>query len=270
MKTIVITGASEGIGAEIALQLAAMHRAQVALVLAARKMDALQAVAKQCEALGAQTLCVRTDVGVREDCTSLIAKAIEIFGRIDALINNAGISAQALLEEVPADKLGWYEDVMRVNLWGSVWCTHAALSALMAAKGSIVAVSSLAGLIGVPGRTAYSASKFAQTGFFESLRAEMKTHGVSVTTAYPGVVLTQIRQHGLNAQGQALGSSGLKEDGAMTVQECARLIIEGMNRREREVVMTGKGKLGRWLKLIAPALVEKMALNAVKTEFQPK
>jgi short-subunit dehydrogenase len=270
MKIIVITGASEGIGAEIALQLAAMHRAQVALVLAARKMDALQAVAKQCEALGAQTLCVRTDVGVREDCTSLIAKTIEKFGRIDALINNAGISAQALLEEVPADKLGWYEDVMRVNLWGSVWCTHAALPALIAAKGSIVAVSSLAGLIGVPGRTAYSASKFAQTGFFEALRAEMKTHGVSVTTAYPGVVLTQIRQHGLNAQGEALGSSGLKEDGAMTVQECARLIIEGMNRREREVVMTGKGKLGRWLKLIAPALVEKLALNAVKTEFQPK
>jgi short-subunit dehydrogenase len=270
MKIIVITGASEGIGAEIALQWAAMHRAQVALVLAARKMDALQSLAKQCEALGAQTLCVRTDVGVREDCTSLIAKTIEKFGRIDALINNAGISAQALLEEVPADKLGWYEDVMRVNLWGSVWCTHAALPALIAAKGSIVAVSSLAGIVGVPGRTAYSASKFAQTGFFEALRAEMKTHGVSVTNAYPGVVLTQIRQHGLNAQGEALGSSGLKEDGAMTVQECARLIIKGMNRREREVVMTRNGKLGRWLKLIAPALVEKMALNAVKTEFQPK
>jgi short-subunit dehydrogenase len=270
MKIIVITGASDGIGAEIARRLAASHKSEVGLVLAARKMDALQSVAAQCEAFGTKALCVRTDVGVREDCTALMAQAIEKFGRIDALINNAGISAQALLEEVPADKLSWYEDVMRVNLWGSVWCTHAALPALIAAKGSIVAVSSLAGLIGVPGRTAYSASKFAQTGFFEALRAEMKAHGVSVTTAYPGVVLTQIRQHGLNAQGEALGSSGLKEDGAMTVQECARLIIEGMNRREREVVMTGKGKLGRWLKLIAPGMVEKMALNTVKTEFQPK
>jgi short-subunit dehydrogenase len=270
MKIIVITGASDGIGAEVARQLAASHRAGVGLVLAARKLDALQAVAAQCQAHRAQTLCVRTDVGVRKDCSALIALAVAKFGRIDALINNAGISAQALLEEVPTDKLSWYEDVMRVNLWGSVWCTHAALPHIIAAKGSIVAVSSLAGLIGVPGRTAYSASKFAQTGFFEALRAEMKTHDVSVTTAYPGVVLTQIRQHGLNAQGEALGSSGLKEDGAMTVEECASLIINGMNQRQREVVMTSKGKLGRWLKLLAPGLVEKMALNAVKTEFQPK
>jgi short-subunit dehydrogenase len=256
MKITVITGASDGIGAEMARQLAASHKAEVGLVLAARKLEALQAVAALCQTQGAQTLCVRTDVGVREDCLSLIAQAVEKFGRIDALINNAGISAQALLEEVPASKLSWYEDVMRVNLWGSVWCTHAALPHLIAAKGRIVAVSSLAGIVGVPGRTAYSASK--------------KMHGVSVTTAYPGVVLTQIRAHGLNALGQTLGSSGLKEDSAMTVQTCARLIIAGMNARQREVVMTGKGKLGRWLKLIAPGLVEKMALNAVKTEFQPK
>jgi short-subunit dehydrogenase len=270
MKITVITGASDGIGAEMARQLAASHKAEVGLVLAARKLEALQAVAALCQTQGAQTLCVRTDVGVREDCLSLIAQAVEKFGRIDALINNAGISAQALLEEVPASKLSWYEDVMRVNLWGSVWCTHAALPHLIAAKGRIVAVSSLAGIVGVPGRTAYSASKFAQAGFFDALRTEMKMHGVSVTTAYPGVVLTQIRAHGLNALGQTLGSSGLKEDSAMTVQTCARLIIAGMNARQREVVMTGKGKLGRWLKLIAPGLVEKMALNAVKTEFQPK
>ena len=270
MKIIVITGASEGIGAEIAMQLAAAHKADAGLVLAARKLDALQAVARECETLGAQTLCVRTDVGVRTDCISLIEHTVAKFGRVDALINNAGISAQALFEEVPSDKLSWYEDVMRVNHWGSVWCTHAALPQLIAAKGSIVAVSSLAGIVGVPGRTAYSASKFAQAGFFEALRAEMRAHGVSVTTAYPGVVLTQIRQHGLNATGEALGSSGLKENGAMTVHVCAQLIIDGMNRREREVVMTGKGKLGRWLKLLAPGMVEKMALNAVKAEFQPK
>jgi short-subunit dehydrogenase len=267
MKTIVITGASEGIGAEIARQLAARHRAGIALVLAARNREALQTVALECEALGCKALCVRTDVGLRPDCENLIADTMAVYGGIDVLINNAGISAQALLQEVPADKLAWYEDVMRINHWGSVWCTHAALPHLLRAKGSIVAVSSLAGLVGVPGRTAYSASKFAMTGFFEALRTELKDQGVSVTTAYPGVVLTQIRQHGLNAQGQALGSSGLKEDGAMTVQECARLIIDGFERRQREVVMTGKGKLGRWLKLIAPGLVEKLALAAVKAEF---
>lgn len=270
MKIIVITGASEGIGAEMARQLSASRGAGLGLVLAARKLEALQAVALECEALGAQTLCVRTDVGVRADCTALIAQTIAKFGRIDALINNAGISAQALLQEVSADKLGWYEDVMRINHWGSVWTTHAALPHLLLSKGSIVAVSSLAGLVGVPGRTAYSASKFAMVGFFEALRVELKNQGVSVTTAYPGVVLTQIRQHGLNAQGQALGTSGLKEEGAMSVQECARLILDGMARREREVVMTAKGKLGRWLKLIAPGWVDKLALKAVKAEFLPK
>lgn len=270
MKIIVVTGASEGIGAEIALQLASAHRSGAGLVLAARKMEALQAVARGCEALSAQTLCVRTDVGVRADCTALIEQTLAKFGHIDALINNAGISAQALLQDVPADKLNWYEDVMRINYWGSVWTTHAALPALLQSKGSIVAVSSLAGLAGVPGRTAYSASKFAMTGFFEALRVELKAQGVSVTTAYPGVVLTQIRQHGMDAHGNALGSSGLKEEGAMTVQECARLIIQGMNQRKREVVMTGIGKLGRWLKLIAPGMVENLTLNAVKSEFQPK
>jgi short-subunit dehydrogenase len=158
---------------------------------------------------------------------------------------------------------------MRINLWGSVWCTHAALPYLRQSKGSIVAVSSLAGLIGVPGRTAYNASKFAMTGFFEGLRAELKQAGVSVTTAYPGVVATQIRYKGYNAAGQAAGHSGLKEENAMSVEECAALIVAGMNARKREVVMTAKGKLGRFMKLIAPGMVEDMALAAVKEEQRP-
>jgi short-subunit dehydrogenase len=270
MKIIVITGASDGIGAEIARQLAAANQAQVGLVLAARNVDALNAVATQCNALGAHTLVVKTDVGVQADCHALIDQAVQKFDRIDALINNAGISAQALFEDVKAQDLGWYEDVMRVNLWGSVWCTHAALAHLKASQGAIVAVSSLAGLIGVPGRTAYSASKFAMTGFFEALRAEVKGAGVSVTTAFPGVVTTNIRHRGLNAAGVAAGSSGLKEDDAMSVETCAGLIITGMQRRQREVVMTGKGKLGRFLKLIAPGMVEKMALAALKDDVKPK
>jgi short-subunit dehydrogenase len=268
MKTIVITGASDGIGAELARQLAQRDGANSALVLAARNRDALDAVAAQCQAFGAQTLVVPTDVGVQAQCTALIDAAVQRFGGIDALVNNAGLSAQALFEEV--HDLGWYEDLMRVNLWGSVWCTHAALPHLKASKGRIVAVSSLAGLIGVPGRTAYSATKFAMTGFFEALRAELKGAGVSVTTAYPGVVATQIRYRGFNAAGQPAGASGLKEDDAMSVEECARLIREGMERRQREVVMTGKGRLGRFIKLLAPGVVENMALAALKDEVKPK
>jgi short-subunit dehydrogenase len=270
LHTTIITGASDGIGAEMARQLARQHGCQGALVLAARNADLLNTVAAQCAALGAQTLVVPTDVSIEPQCRALVAQTVDRFGRVDALINNAGISAQALFSDVKAEDLGWYENLMRINLWGSVWCTHAALPHLKASRGSIVAVASLAGLIGVPGRTAYSASKFAMSGFFEALRAELRSTGVGVTTAYPGVVLTNIRTRGLNAAGTAAGSSGLKEDKAMTVEECARLILRGMAQRDREVVMTTAGKLGRFIKLLAPGLVERMALAALKDQIKPQ
>jgi short-subunit dehydrogenase len=270
MNVYVITGASDGIGAEMARQLAATHKDRAALVLAGRSREKLEAVSAQVTAHGAQALCVPGDVGVEADCRALIAQSLDRFGRIDALVNNAGISAQALFEEVKAEDLRWYEDLMRVNFFGAMWCTHAALPALKQSKGRIVAVGSLAGLVGVPGRTAYSATKFAMTGFFEALRAELKASGVSVTTAYPGVVATQIRYRGYNARGEAAGSSGLKEDDAMSVEECARLIIDGMDRREREVVMTFKGKLGRFIKLVSPGTVEDMALAALKDHVKPR
>ena len=166
-QTIVTTGASDGIGAELARQLA---REKPKLVLAARRREALQAVASQCEALGATTLIVPTDVSVEADCRALIAAAVAKFGRIDALVNNAGVSMHANFDEISDTAV--YESLMRINLMGSVWPTHAALPHLKASKGLIVAVASLAGLVGVPGRTAYSATKFAMTGFFEALRAE--------------------------------------------------------------------------------------------------
>lgn len=267
MRVVIITGASDGIGAEMARQLAAKEGAGLALVLAARNAAMLEAVAAECRAFGAQALAVQTDVSIQDECKRLVAAAVAQFGRVDALVNNAGRSAHALFEDV--HDLGWYEDLMRVNLWGSVWCTHAAMPHLKASKGSIVAVSSLAGLVGVPGRTAYGASKFAMTGFFETLRAELKGAGVSVTTAYPGVVATRIRYRGYNADGKELGTSSLKEDDAMPVDQCAGLIIDGMNARKREVVMTARGKIGRFLKLLLPGVVENMALAAVKDEAKP-
>jgi len=267
MKVIIITGSSDGIGAEVARQLARAHGQDVALVLAARNAAALDAVARDCTAAGAQTLVVPTDMSAQAQCIALVAATMARYGRIDALVNNAGRSAHALFEDVR--DLAWYEELMRINLWGSVWCTHAALPHLKQSRGSIVAVSSLAGLIGVPGRTAYSASKFAMAGFFEALRAELKGAGVSVTIAYPGVVATQIRYRGFNADGAAMGSSALKEDKAMPVEQCARLIIDGMRRRRREVVMSAKGKFGRWMKLIAPGLVERLALAALKDDVKP-
>jgi short-subunit dehydrogenase len=269
MKVFVITGASDGIGAEMACQLARSHGAEAALVLAARNQGKLEVVAQQCREAGARAEVVMTDVAQEAQCRALIDKAAQSFGRIDVLVNNAGMSAHALFSDVRAQDLHWYEDLMRVNFWGAVWCTHAALPHIKQSRGSIVAVSSLAGLVGVPGRNAYSATKFAMAGFFEALRAELKPAGVSVTVAYPGVVATETRRRGYNAKGEAAGTSGLKEDDAMPVDTCARLIIEGMNRRDREVVMTARGKIGRFLKLLAPGVVENMALRALADEVKP-
>jgi short-subunit dehydrogenase len=131
-------------------------------------------------------------------------------------------------------------------------------------RGLIVGMCSLAGKIGVPGRTAYSPSKFAQAGFFEALRSELLAAGVGVTVIYPGVVLTDIRVHGYGPDGKPAGKSGLKEEGAMTVDECVRRSIAAMRARRRELVMTPKGRIGQWLKLIAPSLVDRMASAAVK------
>jgi len=260
IQVIVVTGASDGIGAEMARQWSARGE-RVALVLAARSVDKLEAVAAQCRARGAAVVVQRCDVSVQAECVALIDAAVAAFGRIDLLVNNAGMSAHARLDEV-AD-LAWYETLMRINHWGAVWCTHAALPHLKRTQGRLVAVASLAGLVGVPGRTAYSGSKFAMVGFFEALRTELLASGVSVTLAYPGVVATETRRRGYGADGRAAGTSGLDEAGAMPVETCAQLIVEGAEARRRDVVMTVRGKLGRWLKLIVPGLVDRLAIAAL-------
>ena len=268
MNVILITGASEGIGAEMARQWAARGKSGTALVLAARSVDKLEAVANECRQFGCQVLVQRCDVGVQADCAALIGATIKAHGRLDILVNNAGMSAQALFSDVT--DLGWYETLMRINHWGSVWCTHAALPHLKATRGRIVAISSLAGLVGVPGRTAYCGTKFAMTGFFEALRVELVPAGVSVTLAYPGVVATDIRYRGFNAKGEVAGKSGLDESGAMSVETCARLIVVGTEARSRDIVMTAKGKLGRWIKLLAPGVVDKLALKALNQHARPQ
>ena len=260
-KTVVITGASDGIGAELARQLAADAPN---LVLAARTLDRLDQVAEQCRARGARVLTVATDVTRDEDCRALVERAVSEFGGIDVLVNNAGISMHARFDEI-AD-FSTFERLWRVNCLGTVLCTRYAYPHLVARRGLVVGVSSLAGKTGVPARTTYCASKFAQSGFLDALRVEAEEQGVAVLVAYPGVVATEIRRRGLNARGEAAGVSGLEERGAMPVEECARQIVAAMRARRRELVMTPKGKVGMWLKLIAPGLVDRMARAALARE----
>jgi short-subunit dehydrogenase len=258
-KVVVVTGASQGIGKALCLELAAQRPK---LVLAARDASALEAVAAECRARGAETLVLPTDVGDEVACRALVERAVGSFGGVDVLVNNAGMGMLARLEDVT--DLSLYERLMRVNYLGSVYPTFYALPHLRRSRGQIVGVSSLAGLNGVPLRTAYAATKHAQMGFFDSLRIELRDAGVSVTVIAPYFVQSEIRKRSPGPDGRTVEASPAKEAEIMSAEECARLMVRAMERRQRMLVMNFKGKLGRWAKLIAPALVDRMAAESVR------
>jgi short-subunit dehydrogenase len=258
-KVVVITGASKGIGAELARQLAARG---ARLVLAARGESELEAIAAQCRERGAQVLVVRADVAIERDCQALVSGAALAYGGIDVLVNNAGMTMWARFEDL--QDLAVLERIMQVNYMGAVYCTRHALPWLRRSRGVLVGVSSLAGRTGVPTRTGYSAAKHAMAGFFDSLRIELEGSGVAVTMVYPGFVSTGIRENAAGPDGRPILVSPVKEGEVMGVEECARRIVRAIERRSREVVMTARGKLGLWLKLLAPSLVDRIARRAIE------
>jgi len=182
-KTIVLTGASAGIGQALAIALA---QQQVNLVLAARNEAALVETVEACIQQGGQAITVSTDVTDPDACKHLIDQAAQHFGSIDVLVNNAGISAIARFEDVT--DLSIFDQVMRVNYLGAVYCTYHALPYLKASKGLLVAISSLCGKQGVPTRSGYVASKHAMQGFFDTLRIELQGIGVDVLVVSPGFI----------------------------------------------------------------------------------
>ncbi|MDY7229568.1 SDR family oxidoreductase [Hyalangium rubrum] len=259
-KTVIITGASAGIGEELAVALASRG---ANLVLAARGEEALAQVRKRCEQAGGRAVTVGTDVAEPEACRRMIERAVEAFGGVDVLVNNAGISMWARFEEI--EDLTLFERIMRVNYLGSVYCTHAALPHLKERKGLLVAISSLTGKTGVPTRSAYAASKHAMQGFFDSLRIELLGTGVDVLVVSPGFVATDIRARALGPDGKPHQESKRDEGkDTMPLEECVSQIVRAIERREREVVMTAKAKVGMFLKLVAPGLVDRIAQRAVR------
>lgn len=257
-KVIVVTGASEGIGRALALTLAPQRPR---LVLAARNRDRLQTCADECTEVGAECLVVPTDVTDEAECARLIDAAVQQFGRIDILVNNAGGTMWARFDEV--EDLAIYERLMRLNYLSAVWLTHHALPHLKASRGLIVGVSSLAGLTGVPCRTGYAATKHAMFGFFDSLRIELDGTGVDVTMVAPDFVVSEIHKRALRGDGTPMTNTPMQESKIMDTRTCAEFIVGGMERRQRLVIMTPRGHLGRWLKLIAPKLIDNIARKAI-------
>ncbi|MCE9673081.1 SDR family oxidoreductase [Myxococcus stipitatus] len=260
-KTVIVTGASMGIGEELAVALAAKG---ANLVLAARGEEALQRVKQRCEAAGGQAVAIVTDVGDPEACKRMVERAVEAFGGVDVLVNNAGVSMDARFEDVT--DLGLFERLMRINYLGSVYSTHYALPHLKARRGLVVAVSSLTGKTGVPTRTGYAASKHAMHGFFDSLRVELMGTGVDVTVVCPGFVATNVRANALGSDGRPLQQSkhDESEGNNMDVGTCVAIILRAMEHREREVVMTTKGKVGQVLKLFAPKLLDRITRKTMQ------
>lgn len=257
-RVVVITGASLGIGAELARQLAPERPR---LVLAARDAGRLEEVAADCRATGAEVLVVPADVSVPEDCRSLVDRTVAAFGGIDALVLNAGIGMWSPVAEV--EDLSIYERIMRVNYLGSAWTASYALPHLLRSRGRIVVVSSLTGKTGVPTRSGYAASKHALHGFFDSLRIELRGTGVTVTMVCPGFVATGIRSRNLDARGVPAGRSHIREDAAMPVERCVRILLGAMRRREREVIYTARARIGQWVRLFAPGLVDALAARVI-------
>ncbi|MGQ9840093.1 MAG: SDR family oxidoreductase [Anaerolineae bacterium] len=258
-NVVVLTGASSGIGRALALELAGQG---AWLALAARNVERLEAVAAECRARGGRAIVVPTDVAVEAQCRSLIQRTVAEFERLDTLINNAGISMWARFEELQT--LAPLEEIMRVNYLGAAYCTFYALPHLKQNRGRIVAVSSLAGKGGVPTRSGYAASKHALVGFFDSLRIELAGTGVTVTIVYPDFVTSEIRERAYGADGKPLGVSPVRESEVMSAKTCAALIARAAAERRRELIMGTRGKIGLWLKLIAPAVVDRIAAKAIR------
>jgi short-subunit dehydrogenase len=258
-KTVLITGASEGIGRELALALAGERPR---LVLAARNAARLEDAARACTARGAEVLAQPADVSRPEDCRALVAAARARFGPLDVLVNNAGITMWSRFDAI-AD-LGVFEQLLAVNLLGAVYTTAAALPDLKATRGLIVAVASLAGLTGVPERTAYAASKHALVGFCESLRIELAGSGVDVTIVAPDFVVSQIHRRAIGPDGRPLGTTPMQESHIMSAEECARLIVGAMHRRDRLLITSRRGRLVRWARLVVPSLVDRIAARAIR------
>lgn len=258
-KTIIVTGASEGIGRALCEVLASQGPN---LVLAARNEARLNELKIAVEAKGAKALAVPTDVTSEAACKALVERAVEAYGGIDVLVNNAGGTMWTFFEEI--EDLAIFERLMRLNYLSAVYCTYYALPYLKKGKGRLVGVSSVAGITGVPARTGYSASKHAMFGFFDSLRVELAETGVSVTMIAPDFVLSEIHRRALGSDGRPLGKSPMQESKIMTAEKCAELMVQAIARRERLLVTSARGKVGRWLKVFAPNLIDRVAAKAIR------
>lgn len=259
-KVVVITGGSSGIGKALAFQFG-QNGSKV--IISGRKSEELNATVEELSLKGIEVIACQGDVSIEADVKRMVEVAIAKFGRIDILINNAGISMRALFSEVDLEVI---RKVMGINFFGAINATHYCLPHIIKSKGSIVGISSIAGFRGLPGRTGYSASKFALNGFLEALRTELLKTGVHVLTACPGFTSSNIRKRSLIKDGNVQGNSPREEEKMMTPEECAMHIYNATLKRKKTLILTGQGKISVFLNKWVPGLMDKIVYNTMAKE----
>jgi short-subunit dehydrogenase len=252
-KVVAITGGTEGIGRAL---VEALIRKGAKVATCGRNHDKLYRL--QSEFPSADLHTVVTDVSNENDCRRFVESTIKTFGGIDILINNAGISMRALLKETNVDVI---RKVMDINFYGTVYCTKYALQSLIERKGTIVGVSSIAGYRGLPGRSGYSASKFAVQGWLEAIKTELMGDGVHVMWVCPGFTTSNIRNAALNKDGSSHGETPMDESKMMSAEECADHILNAIRRKKRTLVLTFTGKRTVFMQKFFPKLGDKLTYN---------
>ncbi|MGC3948212.1 MAG: SDR family oxidoreductase [Chryseolinea sp.] len=259
-KVVIITGGSSGIGKALAAEFG-LRGSRV--IITGRNGYNLEKAANELSAKGVEVIPFRGDVGIEDDNRRMAELAIEKFGTIDVLVNNAGISMRALFEEADIDVV---RRVMDTNFWGMVYATKYCMPEIIRNKGSIIGISSIAGFRGLPGRTGYSASKFALNGFLEALRLELAPKGTHVLTACPGFTSTNIRITALTKTGASQGESPREENNMMSAEACAHYIYAATVKRKRTLVLTTQGKLTVFMNKWLPGLVDRAVFNIMSKE----
>jgi len=259
-KVSIITGASSGIGRALAIKYA---KEGYLVALAARSKDKLDQVVQEIKEQQGDAIAIKCDVAIEKDCIHLVNETIAQFGRIDVLINNAGMSMRSVFGETESKVIA---QLMQVNFMGCIYCTRHALEHIIKSKGSVIGISSIAGYRGLPGRTGYSASKFALRGFLQSLRLENRKYNIHVMEASPGYTQSNIRKEALVSDGSKQGETPLEEDKIMPAETVADVIYRAMYKRKDEVILTTQGKLVVWLSKRVPKFVDYLIYKNVGKE----
>ncbi|MDZ4807053.1 MAG: SDR family oxidoreductase [Bacteroidota bacterium] len=248
-KVVVVTGGTDGIGKALVDALLNMG-AKVATC--SRNHDKLYHLQSEYPSSFLHTMVA--DVSSENDCRRFMETTIKTFGGIDILINNAGISMRALLKETDIEVI---HKVMDINFYGTVHCTKYALDSIIASKGTIVGVSSIAGYRGLPGRSGYSASKFAVQGWLEAIKTELMGDGVHVMWVCPGFTTSNIRNAALNKDGTSHGKTPMDEGKMMSASACAAHILKAIEKKKRTLVLTFTGKRTVFMQKFFPKLADK-------------